>query len=277
MKKIILILFFLPIYSYANFIALNNGARSLSMGNAFVALGNEPATIFSNPAGLAKINSFYFSGSHQNLYGISDLYNDMLAISFPTSIFRTGIGIQQVKLLDAYSEQIIYFSAASIIRIKNIPFRFGGSLKLESANVINYEEAKNPSNFDFDFGILVDFSDNFFFGYSMKYLLEPKFKFISKTDQLKRQMTTGICYNWRNSVNFLADYSWSENKSKWNFGSEIWFYDIFAARLGMHDEKLTSGFGLKTNYWIFDVAVMAHQKLGSTYLISIGLLLGKKS
>ena len=94
MKKIILILFFLPIYSYANFIALNNGARSLSMGNAFVALGNEPATIFSNPAGLAKINSFYFSGSHQNLYGISDLYNDMLAISFPTPIFRTGIGIQ---------------------------------------------------------------------------------------------------------------------------------------------------------------------------------------
>ena len=62
----------------ANFIALNNGARSLSMGNAFVALGNEPATIFSNPAGLAKINRFYFSGSHQNLYGISNLHNDML-------------------------------------------------------------------------------------------------------------------------------------------------------------------------------------------------------
>ena len=99
----------------------------------------------------------------------------------------------------------------------------------------------------------------------------------SKSDQLKRQMAIGICYNWRNSVNFLADYSFSENESKWNFGSEIWFYDIFAARLGMHDEKLTSGFGLKTNYWIFDVAVMAHQKLGSTYLISIGLLLGEKS
>ena len=96
----------------------------------------------------------------------------------------------------------------------------------------------------------VDFSDNFFFGYSVKYLLEPKFKFISKSDQLKRQMATGICYNWRNSVNFLADYSFSENESKWNFGSEIWFYDIFASRLGIYDKKLTSGFGIKTNYWI---------------------------
>ena len=64
---------------------MNNGARSLSMGNAFVALSDEPTAIFSNPAGLSRIDQFYLMGSHQNLYGLSNLYNDMVAISIPSS------------------------------------------------------------------------------------------------------------------------------------------------------------------------------------------------
>ena len=100
----------LPICVYANFIGMNNGARSIAMGNAYVALSDEPTAIFTNPAGLARIDQFYLAGSHQNLYGLSDLYNDMVAISFPTALFRTGIAIQQINLLDIYSEQIFYLS-----------------------------------------------------------------------------------------------------------------------------------------------------------------------
>ena len=275
MKKIV-VLFFLPIQLFANFIALNNGARALSMGNAFVALADEPSTIFSNPAGLTKINQFHLTVSHQNLYGISTLHNDMVAISFPTPIFRTGIGIQQVKLIDSYSEQILYLSAASIIRVNNIPLRFGSSLKYETVKVMNYEEAENPSNFDLDLGFLMDFSDNLFLGLSIKYLLEPEFKFISEKDKLKRQSSLGMCYKWRNAVHFSTDYFWSGSESKWNFGSEIWFYDVFSARLGLYDEKLTSGFGLLTQNWIIDGAIIAHDKLGSTYILSLSLKIGKK-
>ena len=253
---------------------MNNGARSLAMGNAFVALSDEPAAIFSNPAGLARIDQFYLTGSRQNLYGISNLYNDMIAISFPTPIIRTGIAIQQINLLDTYSEQIFYFSAAGIIKPQNIPIRFGASLKYESAKVENYENAENPANFDMDLGILVDVTTNLFLGYSIKYILEPKFQFISEGDKLERKSIAGICYNWRNSVNFLADYIWTNNDSQWNLGSEMWFYNIFAARLGMCNEKLTAGFGLATNNWAIDGAVIAHEQLGSTYRISLGLKFG---
>ena len=38
----------------------------------------------------------------------------------------------------------------------------------------------------------------------------------------------------------------------------------------MFNEKLTAGFGLKTNYWLIDTAVLAHEQLGSTYRISLG-------
>ena len=118
MKKIILLIFTFPICLSANFIGMNNGARSLAMGNAFVALSDDATAIFSNPAGLARMDQFYLTGSRQNLYGLSDLYNDMVAISIPTPIFRTGIAFQQINLVDTYSEQILYLSAAGIINLQ---------------------------------------------------------------------------------------------------------------------------------------------------------------
>ena len=104
--------------------------------------------------------------------------------------------------------------------------------------------------------------------------MEPKFQFISEGDQLEQKFTTGICYNWKNSVNFLADYVWTNNDSQWNLGSEIWFYDIFAARLGTYNEKFATGFGLNTPNWSINVAMLTHEQLGSTYRISLGLKFG---
>ena len=274
MKKTILLIIALPICLSANFIGMNNGARPLAMGNAFVALSDEATAIFSNPAGLARINQYSLRGSHHNLFGLSDLSNDMIVSSFPTPHFRIGIAIQQITLVDTYSEQIFYLSTAGIIKPKNIPIRFGASLKYESAKVKNYDNAISSANYDLDLGVLVDLTENIFLGYSIKNLLEPTFQFISEDDELVRNHTAGICYNWLNSVNFLADYVWTKNNSQWNLGSEMWFYDIFAARLGMLNERLTAGFGLKTNNWSIDGAVIAHAKLGSTYRISIGLKFG---
>ena len=256
---------------------MNNGARSLGMGNAFVALSDQPTSIFSNPAGLARINQFYLVFSHQNLYGIRNLYNDMIAISFPTPLFRTAIGIQQINLLHTYSEKIIYFSSAGIINPNNIPIRFGMNLKYESVKVYNYENAQNPSSFDMDLGLQLDVNEMLFIGYSMMYILEPKFKFISMNTKINRKSIIGICYNWRKSVNFLIDYVWENENPHFNLGSEIWFYNIFSTRLGMSDERLTSGFGLHSKQWIIDAAVIAHEQLGSNYRISFGLKLGSFS
>jgi hypothetical protein len=276
MKKIIFLIILLPICLSANFIGMNNGARALAMGNAYIALSDEPTAIFFNPAGLARTNQFYLSASHQNLFGLTDLSNDMVAISFPTPLFRTGIAVQQINLLNTYAEQIFYLSTAGIIRLQNIPIRLGASLKYESAKSVNYENAANPTNLDVDFGILVDFTENIFWGFSAKNLLEPEFQFISENEKLERKFSAGICYNWRNSVNFLADYVRQKNESQWNFGSEMWFYDVFAARLGMCGDKLTAGFGLNTNSWSVDGAVFAHEQLGSTYRISLSLKFGGK-
>ena len=120
----LLLLTLLSTFLYPNFIGLNNGARSLGMGNAFTALSDEPTAIFYNPAGLARVNNISLITSREELYKIDGLYSDMVALSLPTLYIRTGIGIQQLSLLDTYSEQIIYLSSAGIIRWENIPIRF---------------------------------------------------------------------------------------------------------------------------------------------------------
>ena len=274
MKKILFLIVLLSAFLFSNFIGMNNGARSLGMGNAYTALSDEAIAIFYNPAGLARINQFHLKASRQNLYGLSDLYSEMVAFSIPTPFLRMGVGIQKINLVNTYSEQIFYLSTAGIIKLRNIPIRFGLSLKHESVKVKNYDNAKDPSEFDLDLGILIDFTEDIFFGYSVQYLLEPRFQIISEGDNLDQQHSIGICYNWENAVNFLADYIWTSSHSQWNLGSEIWFFDIFAARLGMFNERLTAGFGLKTNSWSIDSAVLAHEQLGSTYRISLGFKFG---
>lgn len=278
MKKFIIsvIVIITPIFIFANFIGLNHGARAMAMGNAYISLADEPTAIFFNPAGLTKINKFYLKASHQNLYGISDLYNDMVAFSAPVPYARLGFAWTQLSLSNEYSEQVFYLSAASIIRPHGIPVRFGTSLKYEKISVMNYEGADNPSNYDLNVGIMIDARKDLMFAFVADNILRPEFKILTESEKLNTEFKTGICYNWRKSVNFAADYVWDENNSFWNLGGEMWFYNVFAARIGMNEDKLTTGFGIKAKYWTIDGALLSHTSLGSTYRISVGVKLGGK-
>lgn len=278
MRKLIIffIILITPIFLAANFIGMNHGARAMAMGNAYIALADEPTAIFFNPAGLTKINKFYLKASHQNLFGVKDLYNDMVAFSVPVPNARLGIAWTQLSLTDEYSEQVFYLSAASIIRPLGIPVRFGTSLKYERVSVLNYEGADNPSNYDLNMGIMIDAQKDLTLAFVANNILRSEFEILTESEKLNTEFKTGVCYNWRKSVNFVADYIWNEEKSFWNLGGEMWFYNVFAARIGMNEDRLTTGFGIKAKYWTIDGSLLSHSSLGSTYRISVGVKLGGK-
>ena len=96
MKKTFFSIIIFSTFLSANFIGINDGARSLGMGNAFVALSDDGSAVFYNPAGLARINQLSIAASLENPYGLSDLQSGMIAISFPTSFIRTGFAIQKI-------------------------------------------------------------------------------------------------------------------------------------------------------------------------------------
>ncbi|RKX70395.1 hypothetical protein DRP43_03385 [candidate division TA06 bacterium] len=285
-RFILLISLFLLLTSslFANFIGMNWGARPMAMGEAYVALADDPSAVFWNPAGLAKISQYSLVASHQNLYGVQDLYNEMVAVSIPLPKVRTGFGWTQINLLNEYSEQVISLSGASIIWIKNFPIRFGVSLKNTSANVSGYSNIDCPSTgfigvdipgkFDMDIGLLANPGKKLSVGFSVRNLIERTFSFINSEDKIARNYALGLCYHWRDVVNFLADYNWDNDNSSWHLGGEMWFFDVFAPRIGVCGDNLTAGFGIRAKNWNVDGAVLAHDELGSTYRISVGLRFG---
>ena len=74
-----------------------------------------------------------------------------------------------------------------------------------------------------------------------------------------------------------ADYEIYPESSKLHIGIELWFYDTFAPRIGLDEEYLTMGFGLKSNWWDFDFGLKAHEELGTTYRFGFNLKYGGSS
>ena len=177
-----ILLILIPFSLQADFIGMNWGARPMALGEAYVALADDPSAVFWNPAGLSYINCYSVLASHQNLYGIGDLYNEMVALSIPLKSVRLGLGWTQINLLDEYSEQVIALSAASIIWYKNIPIRFGVSLDNYYVSVPGYDDVESPSTkvlgikfpgkFDLDVGIITTPVKNLSFGFTARNLIE---------------------------------------------------------------------------------------------------------
>ncbi len=276
-----IVLLLIPISLQANFIGMNWGARPMALGEAYVGLADDPSAVFWNPAGLSYISSYSVLVSHQNLYGIGDLYNEMVALSIPLKRVRLGMGWTQINLLDEYSEQVIALSAASIIRYKNIPVRFGISLDNYYVSVPGYDDVESPSTkvlgiklpgkFDVDVGIIATPLKNFSIGFTARNLIERSITLVSESEKIKKNFALGAHYKWRDVVNFLLDYNWDKDESSLHFGWEIWFFDVFAPRMGLNRDYLTIGFGIKAKNWTLDGAVYSHEELGSTYRLSFGI------
>ncbi len=266
-----LFLLLIPIGLQGNFIGMNWGARPMALGEAYVGLANDPSAVFWNPAGLSYVSRYSVLASHQNLYGVDDLYNEMVAVSIPLKFVHLGVGWTQINLLHEYSEQVIALSAASILWYKHIPIRFGLSLDNYSVRVSGYDDAKNTSTFDVDAGLITTPLKNFSLGFVARNLFERSVTMVSESEKIKRNFAIGAHYQWRDVVNFLLDYNWDNDESSLHFGWEIWFFDVFAPRMGLNRDYLTIGFGIKAKNWTLDGAVYSHEELGSTYRLSFGV------
>lgn len=269
MKKwIVFLIFALPCFLTADFTGMNWGARPMAMGNAYLSLADDPSAMFWNPARMVMIEQFSVSASHETMYGISDLFNQTVAIGIPLPYVKVGIGWTQMSLQSVYTERIAYLSAASIIWLHKTPVRFGMNVKHYYAKVHAHASADSPSNLDFDMGMDTNLSKNLTAGFVVRNLFKPEFQFIQQEEKVEREMAFGVAYRWLNSVHFACDYVTSKSKSGWNIGGEMWFYNVFAPRIGMSGEDFTAGFGIKHSNWQLDGAVLSQEALGSTYRLT---------
>ncbi len=267
MKKIIIIWFitFLLSTLWSDFSGMNNGTRSLGMGNAYSALGEGEESLFYNPACTANLDYNALGLSYQNQYGISDLLNLNMAAILPWQDFSYGMAIQQVNLLDVYNEDIFYLNIARKFQFNDSQINLGINGKYY---MVSGDEADISLDrpFDIDLGMLYQYK-GFHLGYSSRNLM----RLGEEKDHMESSQLIGMAVKWQDLLNLTADYEITPSDSFVRLGIELWFYNTFAPRIGFDDKYLTMGFGLRSSWWGFDFGLKTHEELGTTYRFGFNL------
>jgi len=266
-------------FAWADFTGLNQGARMMGVGNAFVGGKDDPTAVLLNPASLAVSQHVTMAISHENVYGIGDLWNDMLVATYPLKEANIALSIRQLALSNDYSEMVTGITYSKVLVDKSVKLSFGVTGKHEYAHVKSMDNVsdpetdiagvKLPGRFDFDAGVAFDYKQ-LRIGVSGLNLAAPSFCFDQNSTEIKRELVAGWHYAWADDIHFYNDFVWRGNRAIANYGSEIWFFNTFAPRIGISDNMLTAGFGLKAKKWKVDGAVYAHEHLGSTYRLQFG-------
>jgi hypothetical protein len=161
-KIMFLFLFSVKVFA-GGFDDLGSNARAVSMGGAFIAIGNAPYALFYNPAGIYDLTSLSLSSTYSNLYpGITDDNLNYFTLSgvMPVGILGNfGLGAA-VFNSSMWKENIFYASYAREIYKS---FAVGGNLKLLgwSAAAAPGESALSYFGFTFDAGASYTIKDIF--------------------------------------------------------------------------------------------------------------------
>jgi tetratricopeptide (TPR) repeat protein len=249
------------------------GARALSLGNAFVALSDDPSAVFFNPAGLDLVEKrsalFYYTnlvaGANQNYIGI--VYPTLGIGSFGLGWIRIGAGdIEErddfgtVNRVFDFGENQFLFSYGKQLR-SNISVGLTIKLQTVSFSTQNLSDSGVGADLGFlyrpewEMAILRDLS----FGLNIQNIITPRARLRESTVNssplnFKIGLAKPILFGEeRNRVTFLFDLNKSENAPAiYNLGLEYDFHNLAMLRVGVNDGLIAFGAGAAYSNFHFD-------------------------
>ncbi len=249
---------------------LNPGAKSISLANSNVALGDDAFSLFTNPSGLAQINwtegGFFYSHSP---FGMKELSNAFLASTIPTEYGSFAFGVSTYGF-QLYRENKFVLAYAN--RYAN-NFFYGLSFSLNHLSIKNYGE---DNAITFSFGTLYYLSPNLRIAFSTDNL--NKATWGTEKNQIPMVYRSGISYDVLNevSLNIAVENEVGFNPSM-QCGINYNINEYFALRSGFANEpaKYCAGFGINYSQFEIDYGIFTHQELGLTHQITV--ILGLES
>jgi len=239
-----------------SFMLYSPTARAFSLGSAFTAFTEDPATIYFNPAGIAETNpqEIQFSQSPLPLggqYGWVGYVRPTLKIgNFGAALLFMNSG--KIELTDpeakkredfTHFETAFYFTYAREI---SRYFDAGFSYKILFKNVSRYSSVAHSS----DIGFILFPQSVYRFGLSFINLVSTPYKLIEESEEIPLAVRAGFVSSlFEGKLNLLLDFytvtEWGENF--YSFGLEYYPIDILSIRIGFskYDFSAGSGFFLK--------------------------------
>lgn len=243
------------------------GTRAMGMGNAFVAVADDPTALFWNPAGLDQIGHVKAHFQHDDL-SLDRRFNDV-GIVFPKVLGGTlGLdfqrfevnGIKEYTTFAGVDTLVGYFDETETI------FRLGYSNQITEwvslgFNVKYYDQGlKNftANGFGVDTGMLFTLEEKLSLGIVARDLGGSLHWTGTPTNPIQSIPATfaaGMAYRPRDFITFAMDVEKEPDRAmQTRFGVEFWFKEYVGLRAGTDNGELNLGLSFNLDNWRVDYA-----------------------
>ncbi len=281
------------------------GARAMAMGGAFVATVDDPFALYWNPAALQQVTNMGLGLYYTNLDGGSNY--QYVAYAHPTlfsGTFSAGIlsiSTGDVPLRDDDPALVGITNSGRTLFLFGYGFNvrsgisLGINFKVERANLIGYDidpattyANLTESSYGADVGFLYApktkdfFLENFSIGLCVQNALQRTIRAMETRETTPMNVRFGLSKKFEFSADNQMVIALEADKNEMtplqpHVGFEYRYMQLAALRVGMSDDKLTFGGGVKIagmnldySYWNGKDAV-----LGPSHRISVVLNVGK--
>jgi len=250
-----------------------SSAKTISLGNASIAMTDEPSAVLFNPGALGFLQHKGFQASLSRLFDLDELSEKELYISFPLSSFSLGAGFYMFGKRDYYQESLL--SLAFAYKIKD-RLSLGSNLKYLRVSFSSEYDAL--STFSIDVGSTYKVNNKFHLGFVTRNLNHPDL--VENSDDIPTIFSFGLAVFPFEEVTLLFDLSFEERyKEQFHLGQEIKLLKNLPLRFGIQTSpaRYALGVGFNQDKFGLDYAYSNHSVLGDTHKISFSYLWGRKN
>ena len=263
--------------SSAHFERVVTSARIETLGGAFVSVADDPSAVQTNPAGLALADTLGLLLTYHRPYGLSDLNSGYVALALPTRAGVFGLSWHYLGLTGAMTESIFSLAYARHIISNSLDasLSIGASLDYLAAGADAIATERRDGFLTGGLGVLLRPFSTIGIGYSVRNIVPGEIDLLQggPATRLKHQQSWGLSYGWQNRV-WLNVERRQDTGRVWrnHAGLEIFTHPNLHLRGGINRTSLTGGFGVLWRELRVDVGVVSHDRLGPTYVFSVGFL-----
>ncbi len=264
------------------FMRFGSSARSLALGGAGGALGDDAATAYWNPAGLSQLRTMELTAMNAKLF--EDTQYSFLSFGVPTEsmgtfafsgAFVSSGEFERTSLFEDIGEE--FSEKEGVISISyavgNSRMGWGVTGKSVSQDIDGY----SGSGIGVDAGFYLRPNRHLGLGVSVQNLVAPEITLDQEPEKMARTLRAGGALRFfNNRLLMIADILKTEEMDlKFQGGVESWVLRNVALRCGYDSvrEEYSFGGGFRYQNWQVDYAYVSHD-LGSTSVLGATMRFG---
>lgn len=254
-------------------------SRALALGGTFVAVADDPSATVFNPAGLTLMPSVSLLTTVGRPYGIADIEEQYAAVAVPSKYGSVGLSWHRVALRDVTSEDLFTIGVARDLIRTSQDASLSVGLALDISHV-SYRSLSDGSQTKVagSFGVLLRPFPIIGMGYTIRNIGQPTFDFVpgGGATTLNMAHSFGVAYHWLGKFSILWEIRQTQDGAWRNHGGvEVAAPHELRLRGGLTSTDVTGGLGITVSRLVVDAAVSAHEVLGLSYHVSLGLRFGR--